>query len=399
MARTPPKFWSPARIKQHREEQARLRAVRAAQRKAKGGRKSPPTARSSHTRSSHTRSSRNTRSISSEHTADAADVARLLTREGTSSILGSSFGSTGFSSFKAHGKLNGEDLDEAMMQGRRDMLFPSTSREATRKTPTSTSRQLLSLRGISENLKRNSYAVVSHGTRAKQQQQPPRRGSSARGRLQGKRRKFVPLRRVRNPERVEAVVIGDVGSFGAGGGGGGGGSTSSSSSKGRSLPHVYVSPDSDAVRMLVNVARSPLPPKPSRHGPPTTPLQRAKSLEKAVRRMVRSLRPKNVRCARGTRRGFGGRCYSPTMLKLLQRVREQIKVLRAHERNLAMLRKLRKGRTLAASVKRSLAKTYGAREVRKIAAKKMTLPRGAKLERIPLRKVKGRTVYKYRLRR
>jgi len=367
MTRTPPKYMSPGRLQKFREEQASKRATRAA---GRGGKKSAPKGKAK-------KSAPRSLTLSSEHTADAAQVAELLTREGTTSILGSSFGSTGFSSFKAQAQgLGADNLDEAMMQGRRDVLFPSTSREAARTGTTSTtSAAQRSLRAVSENLKRNSFAVVKGGNAGK--------GGSAGGRLQGKRRKFVPLRKVRNPKRVEAVVIGSMGSSGSGGGGGGGGG-------------VYLSPDSEAVRVLSQVARSPLPPKPARQG---TPLQRAKALEKAVRRMVRSLRPKNKRCPRGTRRGFGSRCYSPTMLKLLNRVRAQIKVLRAHEKNMVMLRKMRKGRTLAASVKRSLAKTYGAREVRRIAARKMTLPRGAKLERIPLRKVKGKTVYKYRLRR
>jgi len=384
MTRTPPKYMSPGRLQKFREEQASKRAARAA---GRGGKKSAPKGKAK-------KSAPRSLTLSSEHTADAAQVAELLTREGTTSILGSSFGSTGFSSFKAQAQgLGADNLDEAMMQGRRDVLFPSTSREAARTGTTSTtSAAQRSLRAVSENLKRNSFAVVkvkggNAGNAGKAGKAGKAgnagKGGSAGGRLQGKRRKFVPLRKVRNPKRVEAVVIGSMGSSGSGGGGGGGGG-------------VYLSPDSEAVRVLSQVARSPLPPKPARQG---TPLQRAKALEKAVRRMVRSLRPKNKRCPRGTRRGFGSRCYSPTMLKLLNRVRAQIKVLRAHEKNMAMLRKMRKGRTLAASVKRSLAKTYGARVVRRIAARKMTLPRGAKLVRIPVRKVKGKSVYKYRLRR
>lgn len=371
---------SPGRLQRYRKEQAELRAKRVSGRAVvKKPKRQPPPPPPSLPQPSPQRISL---SLSADSTAKVEDVAKLLTREGTS-ILGSSFGSTGFSSFKP-GKLDAQGLDSAMMQGRKDTILPrSTSRAAS--SMWSAAR---SVRAVSRNLKRNSFAVVAVGGKRGK----GRRGSAA-GRLQARRRKFVPLRRVRNPKNVEAVVVGRL----RGGSGSKGGSGASSFSAVSGGGHgVYVSPDPEAVRMLSAIARSPLPPRPSKGA---TPMQRAKSLEKAVRRMVQSLRPKGSRCPKGTRRGFGSRCYSPTMLKLLNRIRAHIKAMKKLDRAQVAIRRIRKGRTLAGSVKRSLAKTYGPVEIRKIAAKKLTLPRGAQLVKVPLRKVKGRTIYKYQLRR
>jgi hypothetical protein len=176
--------------------------------------------------------------------------------------------------------------------------------------------------------------------------------------------------------RVASVLRQSVGS-GGGGGGGGGGSPVDVAASSRVFGLV------DAVEDVADEVS-----KKSVSGL----IKQVDVLRKHGRRRRRRQASRRPAC----RKGYGGNCYSKSMLMLLDRVRRQLLVIKQNKRDMAYVRKLR-GRRFGAKTLKSLAKTYGKAEARKIAQGKMTMPQGGKLRKIPIRKVRGRTQYRYEI--
>lgn len=105
-------------------------------------------------------------------------------------------------------------------------------------------------------------------------------------------------------------------------------------------------------------------------------------------------RRRHKKAAPRCKKGYGGHCYSKSMLRLLHRVRRQLLVIKQHKKDMAYLRNRRR---IGWKTKRSLGRTYGPAEAKKIALGKMTMPRGGRLVKVPVRKVRNKTQYRYRI--